>query len=162
VRIFLDANVLFSAAKSDGFVRRLLDDLLASGHVLCADAYVAEEAQRNLAVKAPAGLATLAALLDRLEVAPVQAAPSALAALSVLPEKDRLIVAAARRMSCAALMTGDRTHFGRFYGSTLAGVAVHSPRSLARVAPLTAVWCCAPLGFSDLPDHFTESSVGRR
>jgi hypothetical protein len=40
VRIFLDANVLFSAAKSDGFVRRLLELLLADGHVLCADGYV--------------------------------------------------------------------------------------------------------------------------
>ena len=51
VRIFLDANVLFSAAKSDGFVSRLLDFLMAEGHVLCADGYVAEEARRNLAAK---------------------------------------------------------------------------------------------------------------
>jgi hypothetical protein len=27
MRIFLDANILFSAAKSDGAVRRLLDEL---------------------------------------------------------------------------------------------------------------------------------------
>ena len=63
VRIFLDANVLFSAAKSDGFVRRLLELLLADGHVLCADGYVAEEARRNLAAKGPQGLPALAALL---------------------------------------------------------------------------------------------------
>jgi hypothetical protein len=34
-------------------------------------------------------------------------------------------------MTRDALVTGDRTHFGRFYGRRLAGVAVHSPRTLA-------------------------------
>lgn len=131
MRIFLDANVLFSAAKSDGFIRRLLDLLIADGHVLCADGYVAEEARRNLAAKGPQGLPALAALLDRLEVAPLQADPESMTSLSALPTKDRPVVAAAVRMTCDALVTGDRTHFGRFYGRKLAGVAVHSPRTLA-------------------------------
>jgi hypothetical protein len=131
VRIFLDANVLFSAAKSDGFVRRLLELLVADGHVLCADGYVAEEARRNLAAKGPQGLPALAALLDQLEVAALQADPETGTALSALPEKDRPVVAAAVRMTCDALVTGDRTHFGRFYGRKLAGVAIHSPRTLA-------------------------------
>lgn len=131
VRVFLDANVLFSAAKSDGAVRRLLNDLVARGHVLCADGYVAEEARRNLTAKAPQALLILASLLDQLEVAPLQADPQAAAALTALPEKDRPVVSAAVRMRCDALVTGDRTHFGSFYGRTLAGIAIHSPRSLA-------------------------------
>lgn len=131
VRIFLDANVLFSAAKSDSFIRRLLDLLIADGHVLCADGYVAEEARRNLAAKGPQGLPALAALLDRLEVAPLQADPESMTGLSALPEKDRPVVAAAVRMTCDALVTGDRAHFGRFYGRKLAGVAIQSPRTLA-------------------------------
>ena len=56
--------------------------------------------------------------------------PVAEAAL-VLPEKDRPVLSAAIRHRCDALITGDRTHFGRFYGKTLGGVAIHSPRSLA-------------------------------
>jgi len=36
-------------------------------------------------------------------------------------------------MKCDALVTGDRTHFGRLYGQTIAGVAIHSPRSLAEL-----------------------------
>jgi predicted nucleic acid-binding protein len=131
VRIFLDANVLFSAAKSDGLVRHLLELLLCDGHVLCADGYVVEEARRNLAAKGPQGLPALAALLGRLEVAPLQADPESAAALSGLPEKDRPVVAAAARMACDALVTGDRAHFGRFYGRKLAGIAIHSPRTLA-------------------------------
>lgn len=34
-------------------------------------------------------------------------------------------------LGCDALVTGDRTHFGSFYGKTLGGVKIHSPRSLA-------------------------------
>lgn len=51
LRIFLDANILFSAAKSNGAVRQLLHDLHADGHVLVADRYVVTEAQRNIATK---------------------------------------------------------------------------------------------------------------
>jgi predicted nucleic acid-binding protein len=133
VRIFLDANVLFSAAKSDGFVRRLLDLLFVDGHSLCADAYVIEEARRNLAAKGSTGLPALAALVTRMDVAPRQAHPSTLTALSALPDKDRPVLAAAVQMRCDALVTGDRTHFGRLYGRTIAGVTIHSPRSLAEL-----------------------------
>ena len=51
MRLFLDANVLFSAAKSDGPMRELLTRLARAGHELCADEYVLEEARRNLALK---------------------------------------------------------------------------------------------------------------
>ena len=44
MRLFLDANILFSAAKSDGAVRRLLELLLARGHACWVDGYVVEEA----------------------------------------------------------------------------------------------------------------------
>ena len=46
MRIFLDANILFSAAKSDGAVRRLLHRLLEGGHECHVDGYVVEEARR--------------------------------------------------------------------------------------------------------------------
>jgi uncharacterized protein len=56
MRIFLDANILFSAGKSDGAARELLALLRASGHECCVDGYVVEEARRNLAAKAPAAM----------------------------------------------------------------------------------------------------------
>src|SRR5438105_1866370 len=121
MRIFLDANVLFSAAKSDGAVRRLLELLIAARHECWADGYVAEEARRNLAVKAPDGLSALEALLARLHVAGAHPAEAPDIAPS-LAEKDRPVLAAAIRLECAALVTGDRTHFGALYGRTLRGV----------------------------------------
>lgn len=131
MRIFLDANVIFSAAKSDGAVRELLSRLHASGHGLCADGYVIAEARRNLALKDAVALAALEALLPRLEVAPFQPAQLPADAFKLLPEKDRPVLAAAIRLRCDALVTGDRTHFGALYGRTIAGVTIHSPRSLA-------------------------------
>ena len=41
------------------------------------------------------------------------------------------MLGAAIRLRCDALVTGDRTHFGALYGRTIAGVTIHSPRSLA-------------------------------
>jgi hypothetical protein len=48
-----------------------------------------------------------------------------------LPEKDWPVLAAAIRLRCDALVTGDRTHFGAGYGRSFGGVTVDSPRSLA-------------------------------
>jgi hypothetical protein len=39
------------------------------------------------------------------------------------------------RLGCTALVTGDRAHFGSFYGQTLGGVAIHYPRGLRPVGP---------------------------
>ena len=80
MRIFLDANVLFSAAKSDGGVRRLLGLLVDAGHECWADGYVVEEARRNLVAKAPSGAPVLDTLLARMHVAAAQPHPAALEA----------------------------------------------------------------------------------
>jgi uncharacterized protein len=131
VRIFLDANVLFSAAKSDGAVRQLLALLDRAGHECCVDGYVIEEARRNLAAKAPEGIAVLGRLLSHMTTAGAQSSDAALEASLPLPAKDRPVLAAAIRRGCGALVTGDRTHFGTLYGRTIHGVTIHSPRSLA-------------------------------
>ncbi len=44
-----------------------------------------------------------------------------------LVDKDRPVLAAAIRLRCDALITGDRTHFGHLYGKAVAGVLVLSP-----------------------------------
>jgi predicted nucleic acid-binding protein len=132
MRVFLDANVLFSAAKSDGAVRRLLALLIEAGHDCWADGYVVEEARRNLAVKAPSGVAVLDSLLARVHLAPSHPHPAGPEAALLFPEKDRPVLAAAIQSRCEALITGDRTHFGRFYGKRLGGVTIHSPSMAAQ------------------------------
>ncbi|HZP92983.1 MAG TPA: PIN domain-containing protein [Burkholderiales bacterium] len=131
MRIFLDANVLFSAAKSEGAVRQLLALLTKAGHECCADGFVVEEARRNLAAKAPDGVAVLEAMLLRMRVAAAQAVDPGLEGRLPLPEKDRPVMSAAIRQGCAALVTGDRTHFGPLYGKTVEGVRIYPPRMIA-------------------------------
>jgi uncharacterized protein len=73
MRVFLDANILFSAAKSDGAIRQLLRNLKLSRHTLVADTYVQTEAKRNIAAKADAqAVRDLDALLSQVEVSAVQ------------------------------------------------------------------------------------------
>lgn len=130
MRVFLDANILFSAAKSAGAVRELLGRLAAAGHILCADHYVEAEARRNLQAKGASALDDLEVLLHRIELSAFKATPLPPDVANLLPEKDRPVLSAAIRLHCEVLVTGDRTHFGALFGKTIAGVAIHSPRSL--------------------------------
>jgi predicted nucleic acid-binding protein len=133
MRVFLDANILFSAAKSPGAIRRLVEEIQACGHECVADEHVIAEARRNLEQKFPSALPDFENLLrgiSRLASPPSSYTPS-LALL--LPEKDRTVLASAIQHRCQALLTGDKTHFGRLYGQNIAGLCVHSPQSLAEV-----------------------------
>jgi uncharacterized protein len=131
VRVFSDANILFSAAKSDGAVRHLLQLLMDHGHECWVDGYVVIEARRNLGTKGPDALGTFESLLATLHVGSAQAIDAMKPEVSWLPEKDQPVLAAAIHLGCGVLVTGDRTHFGVGYGKVFGGVAIHSPRSLA-------------------------------
>ena len=138
MRIFLDANILFSAAKSAGAIRQLLRQLNERGHKLVADDYVATEARRNLARKAGSdAIPYLDALLLQIEVNHAQHSPQRAGFPQTdadwLPEKDRPVLLAAIALHCDALVTGDRTDFGSGFGRTFGGVAIYSPAELARV-----------------------------
>jgi len=127
--VFLDANILFSAAKSDGAVRSLVEQLLTAGHDCWADAYTSEEARRNLIAKFPQSLEPFETLLQRLSISTT--APSLTPVKKIhLPDKDRWVLAAAVSLKCEALVTGDRRHFGKFFGRRVADVALYSPRLL--------------------------------
>ena len=137
MRVFLDANILFSAAKSDGAIRQLLRHLTLAKHTLVADSYVQAEAQRNIAAKAGAqAMRDLDALLSKIDVSTVQFAQSSStlkAAALWLPEKDQPVLLAAMALVCDVLVTGDSTHFGAGYGKRFEGVTVCSPRQLAEL-----------------------------
>lgn len=131
MRVFLDANILFSAARSDRAVRQLLKLLLETGHVLVADQFVLYEARRNLEAKSgAAAVDALHRLTGVFEVNAARATPDA-AWLHWLPDKDRPVLAAAAALRCEALVTGDRKHFGPGYGKVYHGVTLLSPAMAA-------------------------------
>ncbi len=131
MRVFLDANVLFSAAKSSGAVRAFLTELKAGGHTLVADGYVAGEARRNLDAKFPAAMEDFEKVMDDVEASAKASSPPGADLAPGLPEKDRPVLAAAIQHRCHILLTGDKAHFGPLYGQTIEGVEIHSPASFA-------------------------------
>lgn len=136
MRLFLDANVLFTAAHNpDGraaalfaLARQGTCELLSSPHAL-------EEARRNLKLKYPGTAGALEGLL--VQVAIEREASSRLVTWALgqgLPSKDAPILAAAVHARADVLVTGDRTHFGPLYGRSFEGVLVLSPaEALARL-----------------------------
>ena len=137
MRVFLDANILFSAAKSDDAIRQLLRNLNQAKHSLVADSYVQTVAQRNIAAKTDAqAVRALDTLLSQIEISTVQFAqssPALQAAVLWLLEKDRPVLLAALVLACEVLVTGDSTHFGLGHGKRFEGVTVCSPRQLAEL-----------------------------
>ena len=131
MRIFLDAKILFSAARSDGAVRRLLEDLRQAGHQCVADGYVTGEARRNLEIKCPSALSSLSRILEHVDACRHVAPSASHQQIQLLPEKDRPVLAAAIHLGCQAMVTGDKMHFGALYGLTIGGVTINSPQSLA-------------------------------
>ncbi len=128
-RLFLDANVIFSAAHNPGGNSRALFELAAKGYLeLTSSGYALEEAARNIAAKFPDSVAEL----NRLSTSLVLVAEPDQAALRIattcgLPEKDAPILAAAIAAGASVLVTGDRRDFGHLYGKTVAGVTMLTP-----------------------------------
>ncbi|TVR61191.1 MAG: DNA-binding protein [Spirochaetaceae bacterium] len=131
MRVFLDANILFSASWSDGPIRRLLADLHEAGHVCIADGYVWSEAERNLIAHRSRAVAELHKLGAGIELHSRFAGEGVVLDDTGLPDKSARVLASAVALSCDALVTGDRTHFGALWGTTINGVRVLSPRMLA-------------------------------
>lgn len=109
-RLFLDANVLFTAAHNpDGKAAYLFNALKLKRWELLSSAYAIEEARRNIAVKYPQCVAPLEVLVGQLiEVGQPTPVPPTLE----LPEKDLPIFLAAQSARATHLLTGDIRHFG--------------------------------------------------
>src|SRR5688572_16342210 len=129
MRVFLDANVLFSAAyRETGSVRAFWTLAAAGACTLVSSAHAIEEARRNLALKHSARLADLERLLGSVELTPEARAATIDWALSLgLPPKDAPILAAALEGRCAVLATGDRRDFGVLLGRRVRGTVVLLP-----------------------------------
>ena len=129
MRLFLDANVLFSMAHHGEGRAQALAALAGAGRcTLLSSPHAWEEARRNLALKSRDYEERLAAALDVVET--VGEAPAALvgwAAAEGLPSKDAPILAAAVHCRADLLVTGDARDFGALYGRVLRGVRVVTP-----------------------------------
>lgn len=123
-RIFLDANVLFSAAYAPD--SRLLEFWSLDEVEIVTSLLALEEAKRNLLFHSPDGVARLDELASRLTKV-VGTRVGELPEGIELADKDIPILLAAIDSGCTHLLTGDKQHFGAFYGRRIGGALVQTP-----------------------------------
>jgi predicted nucleic acid-binding protein len=110
IRLFLDSNVLFTAAHNPSGKAALIIDLGVKGNweiVSCS--YAIEEARRNILIKFPDHLKRFEALVERVINVPSRSGRNCPVILS---EKDRPILEAAIQCKVSHLLTGDIKDFG--------------------------------------------------
>ncbi len=127
-RVFLDANVLFSAAISSGGASRAIFELAEqypSVVELIVSEYAMTEALRNVQKKRPETVGGLLGLLDGLRF--TQEPPEILVdrLAGIVPDpKDVPIVAGAVWAEADLLVTSNSRHFGSLYGKHVGGCLV--------------------------------------
>jgi uncharacterized protein len=125
-RLFLDANVLFSAAYRAN--AGLLQFWKLKNVALCSSHYALEEARINLEQDIQKRrLEKLAGAIEFFD-----AIPRGLPREVILPDKDEPILLAALAARSTYLITGDVHHFGQYFGKSIEGMLVLPPGDYLR------------------------------
>lgn len=129
MKLFLDANVIFTAAYSVQGLSRGLFRLSAAGKCsLFTSAFAHEEAVRNIQKKAPEKLTDLTVLMKQVEIIPEPHPKWVKWAVGLpLVPKDAPVLAAALQGKADIFVTGDRRDFGHLFGQVLEGVKILTP-----------------------------------
>jgi predicted nucleic acid-binding protein len=110
IRVFLDANVLFTAAHNPAGKAALVIAFGVKGKwELVSSSYAVEEARRNIASKFPQFQSRLQDLIESISII---ASGTGIDCPVKLPDKDRPIMEAAIRSQATHLLTGDLRDFG--------------------------------------------------
>jgi uncharacterized protein len=132
-RLFLDANILFSASyREDAGVAVLWS---IENVILFASPYVIEEAKRNLVKREHKK--RLERLIQPLHLVQAVTTPEAIRREVELPEKDWPILGGAIAAKATHLITGDLKHFGRYFGKHIHGTLVLPPADYIRASTRT-------------------------
>jgi predicted nucleic acid-binding protein len=127
MRVFLDANILFSASLPKSHLALFLEGLGEYAELL-SNVYACEEAERNLATKFPGSLPVFQKLCGVIELVPVGIFDSGVG----LAEKDQPILCGAIAGQADYLLTGDKKDFGHLFGKSIGGVTVVSVELLLK------------------------------
>ena len=128
LRIFLDANVLFSASNQSSPIAELVY-LILERHELVTSDLALEEARRNIQAKRPHGMDTFIQLSKKVTIVSTR-----IIELPVpMVEKDAPILTSAIQSKCNYLATGDKKHFGHLYNQVIEGLEVVSIVRMAEI-----------------------------
>ena len=126
MRVFLDANILFSAAAKNSATRVLLELLLDKAEAV-TNHHAWEEASRNIELKRPEYAESLMKLKKLLIFTDAFSSDFHLD----IPDEDVPVLAGAIGSKCTHLWTGDKKHFGKYFGKKISGVKIVSGVMLA-------------------------------
>ena len=134
MRVFLDANILFSATLSPGGASAGLFELARVTSIeLVTSQYAKQEAERNLKMKATSSMPRWENI-HRMVHDVSEADPKLLKQMTVeLPDKDLPILAAAIACGASLLVTGDSRHFGHLFHHTSGATLILPPRDTLEV-----------------------------
>lgn len=126
MKVFLDANILFSGSVSGSKIAKLMEVIQKHGECV-TNLYAVEEARKNIERKKYGSIQGLELLLKDISISnelvlvvPVE-----------LKSKDIPILGGAIALQCTHLLTGDKKDFGFLFGKQVENVLVVSPRLLA-------------------------------
>ncbi|BAU64388.1 hypothetical protein STA3757_17600 [Stanieria sp. NIES-3757] len=126
MKVFLDANILFSGSVAESRIAKLLAVIRKHGNCV-TNSYAVEEARKNIELKKFGSLQGLQLLLENITVS-----NQLLLNLPVeLKAKDIPILGGAIAQKCTHLLTGDKKDFGFLFGKRVENVLVVSPQLLA-------------------------------
>ena len=126
MKVFLDANILFSGSVAESRIAKLLEVIRKHGNCV-TNSYALEEARKNIELKKFGSLEGLEFLLENITVS-----NKLLLKLPVeLKSKDIPILGGAIAQNCTHLLTGDKKDFGFLFGKRVDDVLIVSPKLLA-------------------------------
>jgi predicted nucleic acid-binding protein len=128
-KLFLDANILFSAAYREkaGLVKLWQLKKVK----LYSSLYAVEEAERNL--EKAEQKKRLTTLLEKIELVGYLSGRSFIPTDIELRDKDKPILEAAIQMKADYLITGDFRDFGQHFGKKIAGVVILPPAAFFEI-----------------------------
>lgn len=126
MKVFFDANILFSGSVSGSKIAKLIEIAKQRGECV-TNTYAVEEARKNIERKKYGSIQGLESLLKNVSVknelvldVPVE-----------LKSKDIPILGGAIASQCTHLLTGDKKDFGFLFGLKVDNVLIVSPKLLA-------------------------------
>ena len=122
MKIFLGANIVFSASKKESAISRFII-YLAKKHTVITSDYAEQEAYKNIVLKRPDWLSGYKEITELIQVV-----PSIDCEISVeIASKDRPIIATAITQKCHFLITGDKKDFGHLFGNKIKNLRIVTP-----------------------------------
>lgn len=127
-RVFLDANVLFSAALRGPVFGSILELADAEVIALVSSRACVAEAVTNLERKRPGSIDGLAGVLARVTLTDPDLTPHVAGAAEMVGAEDAHVLAAAMALEAVVLLTGDTKDFGDLMNRDDLSLRVRTPR----------------------------------